>query len=198
MTLQQLKILTTLIIISACGHSTIESKKNDKVNTVLSDSITIVNENIRVRDNIEIAKQFSENFNPDTTIKNGFAQMFNFPDSVVSAFKALRSDRKNQEKYLTLLYLKIYRGHLQCCHQSYEIRKTIRQDIGIDSISDPLLYEFNLITKQFDSRKRIEMISSGIADNWLTKNKQLLEYDKINSQYKLIRTIEKQIVAHDH
>src|SRR5690606_14399277 len=119
------------------------------------------------------ARQFAENFVPDTTMQSGMRKMNNFPDSVVKAFKAIRADRQNQEKYLTLVYLKIYRGHLQCCHQSYELRAK-PNSIGIDSIADPLLFEYNLITKQFDDNKRIEMITSGIADTWVEKNKNLL------------------------
>ena len=147
-------------------------------------------------DNLKIARQFAEDFIPDTTMKDGFKKMNNFPDSVVKAFKAIRSDRPNQEKYLTLLYLKILRGHLQCCHQTYELRKTSKtmwNTKGIDSVADPLLYEYNFTIKMFDNNRRYEFIASSLAETWLEKNKQLLKYDKIKAEYKIIRTIETNI-----
>ena len=191
MTVQQIKILTISIVISACGQSSVDSKKENVKDSKQIDSVVVSQGNSQTIDNLNIARQFSENFTPDTTTENGFDKMFTFPDSVVTAFKSLRLDRPNQEKYLTLLYLKIYRGHLQCCHQSYELRKNPSK--GIDSITDPLLYEYNLIIKLFDSNKSIEMVGSGIAHNWVEKNKGLLSYDKIKREYKIIKTIQTNI-----
>lgn len=180
------------MIISACGQNSIDSKKAQSYKAVSVDTIIASNDTISSQDNLKIARQFAEGFLPDTTMQSGMRKMNNFPDSVVKAFKAIRADRQNQEKYLTLIYLKIYRGHLQCCHQSYELR-TKPNSIGIDSIADPLLFEYNLITKQFDNDKRIEMITSGIADTWVEKNKNLLSDDQIKKEYRLIKTIQKNI-----
>ena len=81
---------------------------------------------------------------------------------------------------------------MQCCHQSYELR--VKPFVlGIDSIADPLVFEFNLITKQFDNNKRIEMITSGLAHSWVESNKRLLKYDLIKKEYKTIKEIEENI-----
>ena len=191
--LVQLNLKIALIFIMFIGCREISSdKKAKKVNLVTSDSSIVIKENISHQDNLEIARQFAVDFLPDTTMQGGMKKMNNFPDSVVKAFKAIRLDRHNQEKYLTLLYLKIYRGHLQCCHQSYEIRVK-PYVVGIDSIADPLVFEFNLITKQFDNNKRIEMITSGLAHSWVESNKRLLKYDLIKKEYKTIKEIEENI-----
>lgn len=192
MTRQLLIITTCFFIISACRQNSIDRKKTESSNAVIADTSLAFNHNISPQDNLEIARQFAENFLPDTTIQNGIKKMNTFPDSVVKAFKAIRIDRQNQEKYLTLLYLKIYRGHLQCCHQSYELRVK-PNSIGIDSIADPLLFQYNLIIKQFDNNKSIEMITSNIADTWVEKNKNLLTYDQIKKEYKIIKTFQKNI-----
>jgi len=180
-----------LLIISSCGQNSFDRKAKSS-DTVSSDTAIGLPNVINLQDNLIIAREFAENFLPDTTMQDGLKKMNNFPDNVVRAFKALRFDRVNQEKYLTLVYLKIYRGHLQCCHQSYELRVNLNS-IGIDSITDPLLFEYNLITNQFDNNKRIERISSGIADSWVNKNKKLLSYDKIEGEYKIIKTIQRNI-----
>jgi hypothetical protein len=115
--------------------------------------------------------------------------MNTLPDSVIVAFKNIRMEPDSQEKYLSLLYLKIYRGHLQCCRRGFELRFNFNVN-GIDSISDPLLYEYNLLTKQFDATKRIEMITSGIAEIWVEKNNRLLNDDQILQEIKLIRAFK--------
>jgi hypothetical protein len=142
--------------------------------------------------NLSIAKQFVEEFLPDTTTENGFNKMCHFPDSIVSVFKAIRLDKQNCEKYLTLLFLKIYRGHLLCCHQSYDIRCN-SDCIGIDKIRDPLLYEYNLITYRFNVFKRYEFISSGFVVDWVNKQNYLLNYEPIKLELSKIHTIEKNI-----
>ena len=144
-------------------------------------------------DNDSIVKTFVENFQPDSTL-NGFHKMHNFTGQFVYSLKQLRKEKSpNSEKYLTLLYLKIYRGHLKCCHQSYELRKLIPQKIAIDSISDPVLFEYNLITKQINNSKNQEFISSGIAESWLQKNNKLLIYSEISKEISLIKKISSEI-----
>ena len=190
MSLQQLIILLVYLILSACKHSTLDNK-NETLDVYLKDGKIDTIANSNTTDNLKIAKQFAETFVPDTTIQSGFNKSFTFPDSVVTAFKFLRSDKPNQEKYLTLLYLKIYRGQLQCCHQSFELRRNLTK--GIDSILDPLLFEFNNITKFYNSNERIEMIGSGIGVVWVEKNNYLLSYDKIAQEYDTIKLIETNI-----
>lgn len=190
---RQLLIITTIsLFISACRQNSNGTPKIETLNTVSADSAIAIKDTISSQDNLKIARQFAEEFLPDTTMQSGMRKMNNFPDSIVKAFKAIRIDQQNQEKYLTQIYLKIYRGHLQCCHQSYELRKK-PTGIGIDSVADPLLFEYNLITKQFDNNKKIEIIASGIAETWVEKNKILLSDDQIKKEYRLIKTIQKNI-----
>lgn len=166
MTRQLLIITSILLIISACGQNSFERTKDKNSVMVSVNILNTYQDTIPPKDNLKIVRQFAEEFSPDTTTQNGLSKMNDFPDSIVKAFKELRLDLKNQEKYLTLIYLKVYRGHLQCCHQSYELRKKTNIK-GIDSVADPLLFEYNFITKQFDNKRRIEMITSGIADIWV-------------------------------
>ena len=129
------------------------------------------------------AKRFAEKYKPISNSELGIALLTNVPDSIVYSFKQLRIHGNNEYvKYLTLILVKVYRTHLKCCHQGYELRNNTHGK-GIDSIADPLLYEFNLISKIYDNINRIEFINSAIGHTWLEENKQLLEYDKLKKEY---------------
>ncbi len=175
-----MKKILVILFLSSCGLNS-ENVKNDNVKDTVSK-----------QGYLKIAQQFSETFVMDTILNNAMKQIHNFPDSIITAFKAIRFNKEEQEKYLTLLYLKIYTGHLICCHQSYELRKNPNA-IGIDSLADPLLYEYNLITHQFNQNKRIEFVSSALAYSWIEKNNYLLSYEPIKKEYNKLKRIEKGI-----
>jgi hypothetical protein len=147
------------------------------------------------QDHLKLAKEFAETYSPDPFGKTGVTEVPSVPDSVLVAFKALGNiDKAAEEKYLTLIFLKLYRAHMQCCHQSYELRKN--SAANIDSISDPLLYEYNLATRQFNPDKRIEFVSSHIAQSWVDSNRYLLKYNQIRMEYDKIKKIEDSIAKH--
>lgn len=124
-------------------------------------------------------------YNPSSSDSQRIANLKNVPDSVISAFKHLRtSHQQAQEKYLVLIFLKLYKSHLECCNQSYDLRNKFSN--SIDTLTDPLLYEYILSTKQKDLSKHIEFISSGIAHTWVEQNKGLLSYDKIAIEFQRI------------
>ncbi len=175
-----LSVMAFVFILCACQDPSTERKEMDPADA---------------ENNLRLVKNFAEGFVPDTT-SLVMDRVHHFPDSVVAAFKSLRADRSNMEKYLTLLYLKIYRGHLQCCHQSYELRKNVSG--GIDSLSDPLLYEYNFITRFYNSNKPIEMIGSGLADVWVEHNRRLLKDPQIKKEYDIIKTIQNNMEKGDY
>jgi hypothetical protein len=69
-----------------------------------------------------IAKEFAKTYSPNNKPNQGPALLKSVPDSVVHAFEVLRAtNEKDCEKYLTLIFLRLYRAHLECCNQSYEV-----------------------------------------------------------------------------
>jgi hypothetical protein len=95
------------------------------------------------QDNLQVARNFAEKFQLDSFQYEGVGRLGQVPDSVVYAFKTLRqTDSLSHKRYLGVIFLKIYLDHLRCCHQSYELRNNY-SFAPIDSITDPLLYEFN-------------------------------------------------------
>ena len=130
-----------------------------------------------------VVKAFAENYAPD---RESPAQLENVPAEVVLAFEKLRkSDPSSCEKYLALVFVKLYRSHLECCNQSYELRT--KPLGGIDKAADPLLFEFNSLTKMLDSSKPIEFISSGRPYNWVKERAYLLNDPSIKKEVAIIK-----------
>jgi hypothetical protein len=147
------------------------------------------------QNHLKLVTEFAEVFSPNLVPNTGVASVPSVPDSVLVAFKALGNiDKTAEEKYLTLIFLKLYRAHMQCCHQSYELRKN--SATNIDSTTDALLYEYNLVTKQYSPDERIEFVSSHIAQSWVDSNKYLLKYNRIRIEYDKIKKIEDSIAKH--
>jgi len=143
---------------------------------------------------LRIIVQYAEGYTPVSGGNNVVNKLTGVPDSVVNAFRSIRKiSSPVAEEYLSLIFLKVYYSHLKCCHQSYELRTTIPGNGTIDSLSDPLLYEFNLITNYFDNSKRIEFIHSGMGHSWVEKNKRLLKNTKIRETFEKIKLISDSI-----
>ena len=133
-----------------------------------------------------IFKKYVSEFVPDTSIEDGMTK-YEIPDSVVKSLKELRIDPEIQLNYLSIYFLKVYRGHLICCHQGYELRNYFDlKNLGIDSINDPFLYEFNEITNVITKNKPVEFINSNLAYEYVSKHKNLLENKEIKNEYRLI------------
>lgn len=141
-----------------------------------------------------IIKKFAENYTPirkpDTTAIRRLPEP---SDTVLAAFKHLEHyDKKAYEKYLTLIFVKLYSAHLECCNQSYELRKQPPSE-GIEASRDPVLYKFNKLTNKYDENSRIEFIPSFIGYDWVQSNPYLLDYEKIKKHVRIIEREQKEI-----
>ncbi len=137
-----------------------------------------------------LVKAFAENYAPN---RDSPAQLENVPAEVARAFENLRnSDPSSCEKYLALVFVKLYRSHLECCNQSYELRT--KPSSGIDKTADPLLFVFNSITKMFDASKTIEFISSEMPYEWVKVHSYLLNDPSIKKEVSIIKMKQAEIL----
>jgi hypothetical protein len=137
-----------------------------------------------------LVKAFAENYAPN---RDSPAQLENVPAEVALAFEKLgNSDQSSCEKYLALVFVKLYRSHLECCNQSYELRT--KPSSGIDKAADPLLFVFNSITKKFDASKPIEFISSGMPYEWVKVRSYLLNDAAIKKEVAIIKVKQTEIL----
>ena len=202
MTVKIAHILTVLSF-TACNYS---ERSNDSLNIDSSEKfvnnssmqLDFVNTEMPVlqldTDYLKTAKEFAENYLPDSIPNKGVGQLENIPENVVIAFRKLRwKNPKEHERYLTLIFIKLYRGHLQCCNQSYEVRLMKSTSGMIDSLFDPLLFEYNLLTNQFDNKHKVEFVPSSIGFDWTEKHKFLLQDTLIKREYELVLKLRKSI-----
>jgi hypothetical protein len=144
---------------------------------------------------LKIVRDFSNCFEPDSSAYTGIGSLQNVPDSIIQAFKILKqSDTLSHKRYLIVIFLKLYLDHLRCCHQGYELRDPFT--LYIDSVANPMLYEFNLATKMFDLKTHHEFINSGIAHTYVEKHKDLLMYPEIKEIMDKIKPVEDSIIQH--
>jgi acyl carrier protein len=137
---------------------------------------------------IQLIMQFSEDFTPSES----FATLPEITDTIYRAFEIAKSVNYNAyEECITLIFIKLYRAHLECCHQSYEVRKQ-RPD-KLNKLRDPLVYEFLNFSKGYQEGKRLEFISSSIGYTYVKQNPHLLENNQIKEQYDIIKKISKNI-----
>lgn len=153
-----------------------------KKDTVNSDSLK----------SLEILKTFAEAYSPTRQPNSWIEKLPEAPDSVLRAISIVKASQpKEFERYLTLIFVKLYSAHLECCHQSYEIRK--QPSRGLDKKRDPLVYEFNTLAKMFPDGKPIELISSDIGYDYIKTHKYLLSFEPIGKQVTIIEQIQKNI-----
>jgi hypothetical protein len=139
-----------------------------------------------------MATNFAMNFQPDSSAYEGIGKLRNVPDSVVKAFKTIRTtNNATHDKWLAVIFLKVYLDHLRCCHQGYELRTNPANKV--DSVEDPLLYEFVSSTKLFDLNKRIEFINSGTAESWVTETPSLLSEPEVKTILAQIKPVQDSI-----
>ena len=121
---------------------------------------------------LEVVKRFAESYEPKST-KNEVIPPPPCPnEKVVRALKALaESQTREHEKYIVLMFLRLYRFYIEHFQQSY----------NLESIPDnPLTLEFFRLAK-LDYQKD-EDEQSSVAADWVDRNPQLLDYALIKKE----------------
>jgi len=185
-------IVIVYLFFVACSNGT-NSPQTDKQSSIDDTSkVLSITNSYSVEQALQIVGNFSTSFRSDSSAYEGIGTLKNVPDSVVRAFKVLRhTDSSAHKRYVTVVLLKLYLDHLRCCHQSYEIREN--PSISVDSVADPLLYEFVLATKMLGLHEHQEFISSGIALTYVKENNELLRYPEVKQVMSEIKPIEDSI-----
>lgn len=165
----RIAILILIIVLTSCDNN----KSHDN--------------NLKEREKqeqVKFVKEFSLSYFPDSIPNNGISSLANIPDSTKLAFETVEQINKSeQEKYLTLIFLKLYRSHLQCCNQAYVIRDRYTKE--------KLVNVFERITDlEFRKNNFSEYVLSNIGYLWVKKNSYLINYKPIEVE---ISTIEKNL-----
>jgi hypothetical protein len=141
----------------------------------------------KIQDAKKIVAEFSEQYAPSRSEK-----LDSIPIGIIKAFKELRTINKDaHEKYVTLIFTKLYAEHLECCHQGYIIASRYKNDFDKDKIS--MINEFAYISNYVDYSKLPEAWSSGIIEKWIKENPKFLNDEKIKNEVDRINVEVKKI-----
>ncbi len=189
-----------ILLVASCGQTSDSSQESTIIDsleiktTQTTNTIETLETSTEIDSltSIEIFKAFAIDYSPTRKPNSGVAKLPEASDSVLSAIEIIKTSQpKEFEKYLTLIFVKLYSAHLECCHQSYEIRR--QSPSGLDREKDPLICEFNDLTGQFADKKRIEFISSGIVYDYVNSHKYLLDFEPIKKHVEIIEQVHKNI-----
>ncbi|WP_299097705.1 hypothetical protein [Winogradskyella sp.] len=146
----------------------------------------------KTQDFKKIVADFSEQYAPNRSEK-----LDSIPIGIIKAFKELRNiDKDAHEKYVTLIFTKLYAEHLRCCHQGYIIASRFKNDFDKGKVS--MVNEFAFMSNYVDYENVPEAWSSGIIEKWLTENPRLLEFEPIGKHKQMIDSISNKIANGDY
>ena len=138
--------------------------------------------------------EFALNFSP-----NGVFDLDSIPDNIVKGFRELRTiDEDAHEKYVTLIFTKLYAEHLQCCHQSYVIEHFPADKSEYDFDKLTMVNEFAFMSNYLDDEKLPEIWTSGVIERWLTENPELLKFEPIGKYDQIIKVVSEKIKNGDY
>ena len=136
--------------------------------------------------------EFAINFSP-----KGASALDSIPENIIKEFRELRTIDKNaHEKYVTLIFTKLYAQHLQCCLQGYIIASRFKNDFDKDKLS--MVNEFAFISNYVNYENLPESWSTGIIEKWLNENPRFLEFEPIRKHKQMIDSISKKIANGDY
>jgi hypothetical protein len=150
--------------------------------------LTSNSELLAQKNNLERLKEFALEYEP--TPQKGKTILEPIPISISTEFKNLRENGKKYEEHLALIFTKIYRYHLTCCHQSYEIRTN---NTALITPEDPLVFELMVLTDIYPKGKHVELLTSAVILTILEEHPELLDYEPLSKELQEINVIKKKI-----
>lgn len=177
--------LVFVIFIVSCSHNSSAEFTETEVQTLLPTSEKTPEKSQVVKTNpndIAVVKEYAEDYEPKFTEQAVIPSPPEPNEKVLQAISNLRNNGNQEyEKYIMLIYLRLYRFHVENFRQSYELGR-----------DNPLTKEFFEIIKSNDYQKA-EMIPSSLAKNCVEENPELLKYGLIEKEMKRIKKAEEKI-----
>ncbi len=145
---------------------------------------------------IKLLRDYADNYNPISTLTRDTINVAMPPlmDTLLSRtinYIWLR-DSSEVEKFIAVILLKLYKSHLVCCKQSYDIRP----NGAYSKMSNPIFYYFTRLAGLCDLSKgdmidyiNCGPITSNIIFDYVSDNKRLLKYKPILKEYNQITDI---------
>ncbi len=157
-------------------------------------SLFLVFSFVAVSQNEDLAKikNYAENIEPSPVDANDttFGIILPVPsDAIVKALKkSYKKDKKEVEKYVVLVMLKLYAEQVRCCHKAFQIWGD-----GCTEDKEPLTYYYLKITNECNPDKKNACLpfKSSMSYLWVMKNSSLLDYAPIKAEMDYITALKK-------
>ena len=187
--MNKILFLPILLLLFNCNRKQEKPKSGIESKTEL-----ITQAESEIRDYKKEISAFSLNFSP-----KGASALDSIPVNIIKGFKQLRTIDKNaHEKFVTLIFTKLYAEHLHCCHQSYIIEHFPAEKSEYDFSKLSMVNEFAFMSKYLDKEQLPEIWTSGIIEKWLAENQRLLKYEPIAKYDQFTKTVAKKIANGDY
>lgn len=144
--------------------------------------------------NQALLRQYALEYEPTPEKGKVVPTLNQIPENISQAFQKARLAGRPEEKSLVLIFAKLYRAHLFCCHQSYEIRTNNTQFITAE---DPMVFEVISLIERYPTNSHFEFLSSGIIMDVLEEREDLLDFEPIRKEYDIIQEIRTKIANGD-
>ena len=138
---------------------------------------------------VKKVKAFALAYEP-TPVEGKRVTLETIPTSISDEFRALRKNNQKYEEHLVLIFAKVLRYHLDCCHQSYELRIKNTQSITSE---DPLVFELMTLTDRYTIDTPVELLTSAVVLEILAEKPELLNYEPLRKEFQKISEIRKKI-----
>jgi hypothetical protein len=195
-------ILTTTVVVGVFIYNVFTLSQTDSLTETIIENIQTENIDKVLDSEIKIEKQDFKNIVAEFAKQyapNRSENLDSIPTDIIKAFTELRTiDKDEHEKYVTLIFTKLYAEHLQCCHQSYIIANFRSNRSDYDFEKPTMVNEFAFMSNYLDKDNMPEIWTSGIIEKWLTENPNLLEYEPIGKYNQFIKTVQKKIENGDY
>ncbi len=131
---------------------------------------------------VYIFRDYAESYEPKSTKRQAIPYPPALEGKVSQAISNLaNSQSREHEKYVVLVFLRLYRFHIENFKQSYELGR-----------DNPLTKEFFRLAGE-DNYQKAEFMPSYLASNYVEKNPELLKYPLIEKEMKRIEKAGEEI-----
>ena len=136
---------------------------------------------VATSEDVEILRRFAEMYEPKSTNQQVIPSPPVLKEKTLHALNALVADKERiHEKYIVLIFIRLYRFHLEHFNQSYDLAE------------DPE----NALTQEFRrllGSPRHEVLLSQVAEDWVKRTPELLKYSPIKKEMVRIEKAHRRI-----
>lgn len=188
----KIRLLIIFFFIYSCSDSNSNKDSgNIHISTVQKDTITDT-QHFSIAPS-KVFEQYALNYKPMQTVNSANIALPQINDTLKFAIDSLfKIDTSNLRRWTALILIKQFFHHLECCHQSYELRNGYDENGKLDKATNPVLFAFLNLTNQMEiGSSKNEFLSSGFIYDYLVVHTELANNKYIKPYFDRVNKIER-------